>query len=231
MNRIKITTDKPKREKSKYIRVTSVLGFLDSAWKEYWYKNLAKKVPNPMEEADRIGKESGEFGTAVHEIVETYLLKKTLDKVYTDRQVQCANTLIQWLAEARAEVLMVQGKPAIEFEVVSESLGLIGHLDAVLTIGGTPWLIDWKTSSKMRKTFPLQKAAYAKMLQIQYGINVNDGATLRVDRDPSADKQFEISEYHGLLDTYWDVYKAGLDFYSFMNNKGKWAIKKVKGVK
>lgn len=226
VSRVKVSTDKLKKVKSPYIRVTSVLGFLDSAWKEYWYKNLAKSCSNPMEEADRIGKESGAFGTAVHEIVEAHLLKHPLEKVYTPRQLQCAGTLIQWLTEAGAEVLMVDGRPAIEFEVVSESLGLIGHLDAVLTIDGTPWLIDWKTSSKMRKTFPLQKAAYAKMLQIQYGINVNDGATLRVDRDPSVAAQFEVKEYHGLLDVYWDVYKSGLDFYSFMNNKGKWAIKK-----
>lgn len=226
-SKVKISTDKVKREKSKYIRVTTVLGFLDSAWKEYWYKGLAKKCSNPFEEADRIGDESAAFGTAVHKIVEDYLLGKDVGEFWIDDRAHvCAGTLIKWIKEVGATPLMIEGKPAIEFEVKSDELGLIGHFDGVFLIAGTLWLIDWKTTSKLRKTHPLQKAAYAKMLQMQYGITVNDGATLRVDRDPSADTQFEAKEYHGLLDTYWDVYKAGLDFYSFMNNKGKWAIKK-----
>lgn len=226
MIRKRVDSKPAKREKSPYVRVTSVLSFVDSSWYQYWIKGLAAKCPNPVEEAERITEESAAFGTAVHKIVESYLRNEILSETYTPRQLECAGHIIEWLKQTGAKPWMIEGKPAIEFEVVSDKLGLIGHFDAVLNIGGIPWIADFKTSSKMRKGFPLQKAAYAKMLQLQYGIAVNDGVTIRVDRDPAAEPQFELKEYHELQSKYWPVFKAALDTYSYYNNKNDWAIKK-----
>lgn len=210
------------RKASPFTRVTTVLGWIDSAWYEYWLKGLAKVTNNPVAEAGRISTESAEFGTGVHKLVEAYLRKEMPKEIFMPRQIECAGHIIQWLKEVNAEPLMIQGKPAIEFEVKSLGLGLIGHFDAVVQVNGVPWIVDWKTSSKMRRSFPLQKSAYAMMLEEEYGIHVDDGATIRVDRDPAAESQFEVKEYHNLHSKYWPVFQEALNVYNFFNKKGKW---------
>lgn len=228
-SRVKISTDKVKRAervRSPYIRVTAVLGWIDSNWYQYWVKGLEKVTPNPVAEATRIGDESAAFGTGVHKIIECYLRKEPLTEVFTPRQHECAGHLIQWINETGAVPLIIDGKPAIEFEVVSESLGLIGHFDAVLVINGFNYIVDWKTSSKIKKANALQLSAYAKMLHIQYGIDVNNGAVLRVEKDPSKEGQFEVAEYAELKEKYWPIFKKALDVYAYFNNKLEWALKK-----
>lgn len=227
MSRVKISTDGPKRasrEKSPYIRVTSVLNFIDSQWYQWWLKGLAAKCPNPIEEAERITEQSAAFGTEVHKIVADYLMGLDVRAAWIDNRVYtCAGHLISWIKQTGAKPIIIDGKPSVEFEVISESLGLIGHFDCVLKVGESLWIIDLKTSSKIKKANALQLAAYAKMLQIQYGIIVNDGAILRVEKDPAKDPQFEIEEYHSLSEKYWPVFLNCLDVYSYFNNKGKYA--------
>ncbi len=82
------------------------------------------------------------------------------------------------------------------------------------------WIVDYKTASKMKREFPLQKAAYAKMLE-KHGLDVNDGVTIRIDRDPQANKQFELKEYHNLKENYWPIFKKGLEVYQYFSGKVK----------
>jgi predicted RecB family nuclease len=202
------------RKVSPYSRVTTVLDFVNSSWKEYWLKAVG------FDEADRIGKETKEFGTHVHKIVEDYLTKVTTEAVYSDREKECANHIINWIKETKAEVVEISGKPSIEFEVIDEKLKLIGHFDALIKINNTLWLVDWKTSSRMKKEFPLQKAAYAKMLE-NYGLDVNDGVTIRVDRDPKSKKQFEVATYNDIKNKYWPIFKKALEVYKYFSGKTK----------
>lgn len=213
---------------SLYSRVTSVLSFIDSEWYKWWLRGLSKICPNPFAEAERISKESAEFGTHVHKIVENWLLFKEPETIYTVRENECAGYIIQWLKETKAEIIIIDDKPSVEFEVKSEKLKLIGHFDAVVKIDGILWILDFKTSSKIRKSFALQKAAYCKMLEEEFGIIVNDGVTLRIDRDPSVKKQFEVAEYHSLKEKYWPVFEAALMVYSYFNGKGIWSKNKEK---
>lgn len=177
-------------------------------------------VENAYAEAERIGRETAEFGTCVHKIIENHLTNKEDATIYTARKNECANHVIQWLKETKAELVDIGGIPSIEFEVVDDDLKLIGHFDGLFKINGTLWIVDYKTASKMKKEFPLQKAAYAKMLE-KYGLDVNDGVTIRIDRDPSAKKQFELKEYHNLKENYWPIFKKGLDVYQYFSGKVK----------
>lgn len=197
-----------------YSRVTSVLDFVNSQWKEFWLKSVG------FEEADRIGKETREFGTAVHKIIENYLTKTATDVEYTDRQKECAGHVIRWIEETKAELVDIAGVPSIEFEVIDDDLKLRGHFDALFKIRGALWIVDYKTSSRMKRDFPLQKAAYAKMLE-RYKVDVNDGVTIRIDRDPAAKKQFELKEYHRLKEDYWPIFKKALEVYQYFSGKTK----------
>lgn len=195
-----------------FTRVTSVLDFVDSAWKTYWYKSVG------LEEAERIGRESAAFGTGVHAIAETFLTKGVTEidwGKYTDRQHECATHILRWLEQ-------VQAKPLhIEAELLDKKLKLIGHCDLIAEIGGNNWLIDFKTSKKVGKGYALQLAAYAHMANEMYDLNITTGAIVRTPSDPTVTPQFEVYEVHDLA-TYWRVFRCCLEVYQYYNGRGKW---------
>lgn len=194
-------------------RVTTVLSFLDAAWKEHWLRKYG------FEYCDKITKDSSEFGTHVHKIVETWLLKQTLPAGYTQKEIEWATAIINWLAEHKAILLTVDNKPCLEFEVKDEKLKLIGHLDAVFIIDGENVLVDFKTTNDHRRSYPVQKAVYAKLLE-NYGVEVNKGLTLRVPRESEV-AEVDPKWYPNLKKTYYPIWKAGFKFYQYLAGKVK----------
>lgn len=213
--KIKASVRKPA---SPYSRVTSVIDFIDSAWFKYWVKSVG------FEETERIGKESTEFGKAVHSIVENYLIGTPLPEVVTERQQFCGNMLVDWCKQSAIQPVELGGKPGVEVALQSEKYMLTGHPDLVGRFGDqeTIWLVDWKTSKACRKGYALQLAAYAYMLEEQFGMKVDDGVIVRVPSDPNSEPQFETHTFHSLRKQYWPVFLKGLEVYQYFNGKGKW---------
>lgn len=194
---------------------------------EEWKTMLARY--NPLAEADRISDESTTFGKGVHRVVESYLLGTPLPTgmqpdVPTARQLTCGGYMVDWLKQTKAKPLTIADKPAVEFELKDEELGLVGHPDMVCTFGEdtVPFLIDWKTSKQASLDYIIQLALYAELMHRQYGIRVNDGAIIRTPSDPSAVPQFEPHEYHGLREKYLELAMEALDVFKFFSNKGRW---------
>ncbi len=110
-----------KKKEQKLARVTSVLSFLNSAWLQYWYRKVG------FQEADRISRESQEFGKAVHRFAEGYfktvLEQKADEEIYALREGQCGNNLITWFDENKVKPLY------LEQELKDTKIGLIGHCD------------------------------------------------------------------------------------------------------
>ncbi len=255
-----------------YLRVTSIGSFVNSEWKEYWYKSIEKgskgepglldsvanecitfSKTNPtaeqwkaflaartaLKEAERIGKESTDFGTAVHSIAEAFLLgleePKTVaredqwgnpyTRAITAREKFCGGLLVKWCKEAKVKPIVLGGKPAIETALQSETLGLTGHPDLVCTFGDDPtvFIIDWKTSRENRAEYGLQLAAYCLIIKEQFGVDVNDGAIVRVPSDPNSEPQFETHEYHNLLTKFAPAFISALETVQYFKKKGKWA--------
>jgi len=213
------------RKANPYIRVTSVCSFIDSEWWQYWVRNVG------VAEADRISKESAEFGTGVHQLVEDYLRGVQTPPIYSDRQVTQANLIIQWCKQSSVKPLIIDGKPAIELELKSEKYKLTGHPDLVATFSDDPtiWIIDWKTSKEARRTYILQMAAYAKMIKDIYKLESNIGVILRVPSDPNNEVQFETHTVYNLQTKWWPKFEAALDLYNFLKKKGEY--KEVWGIK
>ncbi len=207
------------RKASPYVRVTTVLDFVDSNWKQYWFKSVG------LEEADRISKESTTFGKNVHSIAENHLIGSPLPEELTERQKTCGNYLVQWCKEAVVQPLGLGGKKAVELDLKSEKYKLTGHPDLLCTFGTNPlpWVADWKTSKKCSKGYALQLAAYAYMVKEQYGLEIHDGVIVRVPNDPNAVPQFETHTFHLLLKKYWPMFLKCLEVYHYYNGKGKWA--------
>lgn len=196
-------------KKASLIRVTTVLSFLDSYWWQFW----AKKVG--LDECERVSKVSREFGTGVHEIIELCLTDRTCSaNLFTPRQRECAQYILDWLKETKARVIDIEAK------LEDKKLGLCGHCDLIAEIDGTVFIIDWKTSKKVSLTYPLQLSAYAHMASKQLKMPIDNGVIVRVPNDPKADPQFEVTQYRELK-KYFKIFSAGLVFYKYMTGKVK----------
>lgn len=199
----------------KLIRVTSVLSWIESAWKEYWYRKVG------FEEADKISKESAEFGTKVHKIVEEYLQNPDMD-VAESPELDCAVRIVHYIDSNKITPLFGTWEKSLEIEVKDEKLGLIGHFDMAALIDGQPCIVDFKTSNKMRKSFPLQKAAYAKMANKQLGVKIDRGLTIRSHWNKETQEvEFEVKYYDNLIKTYWPKFKACLEVWKYFNRTAK----------
>lgn len=195
-----------KTKKPSYIRVTSVLSAVDAEWYKYWVKSVG------VEEAERISKESAEFGTLVHKDVQLYLENSGL-LLSTDRVHECSGHIIDWLREQKVKPLY------IEQELIDKKLGLIGHCDLLAEINGHNYIVDFKTSKKIGKSYPLQLAAYSYMAEKQFKIKIDNGVIVRTPNDPKAEPQFEVQEYHNLKKQFWPIFRDCLSVYKYFKGK------------
>lgn len=196
--------------KRKPIRVTSVLSFVESEWKQWWWRKVGFEV------ADKITEESSAFGTRVHKLIEGILKDEV--KVDIDSEVpeeKCAIEVVLWMEQNKMKPFTNDSyAESLEVEVEDKKLNLIGHFDFVAEWKGKSYIVDFKTSNKMRKSFPLQKSAYAKMLS-KNSICVDDGLTIRSHWDAEKKAvEFEVKEYNGLK-KYWKVFKSCYDVYCY----------------
>ena len=185
---------KPKRP----ARVTEVLGFVNAAWKEYWYRSVG------FEKADRVSREAREFGTRVHGLIEDYLVSKAVTFTVNSDEEQCAKLIIDWLNKEEVKILY------IEESLEDKKLNLVGHTDLIAEYKGEPVIIDWKMSKEHRTEYPLQKAAYAKMANAKFKMSINKGITVRVDKEKM---ELDVKVYEGLIKVYWPKFKSCLQVY------------------
>ncbi len=199
------------KKASKLIRVTSVLSYVESAWKEYWWRSVG------FEAADKISKDSAEFGTRVHKLIESYLTDP-LTTFQNSIEFVCAYKVAEYIKDNNITPLLGSWKDSLEIEVKDTKLGLIGHFDMAALVDGQPCIVDFKTSNKMRKSFPLQKSAYAKMANKMFGVKIDRGLTIRSHWNKETQEvDFEVKYYDNLIKEYWPKFKACLDVWTYFN--------------
>ncbi len=200
--------------KYKLMRVTSVLSFVESQWKEFWWRKVG------FEAADKISKDSAEFGTRVHKLIE-HVLKNgvgSLEISTPNPELACALAVLVYLTEHNITPLFESYEKSLEIEVTDKKLGLVGHFDYAALVDGQPCIVDFKTSKNMRKSFPLQKSAYAKMANKQFGVQIDNGLTIRSHWNIETQTvDFEAKYYTGLIKTYWPIFKACVDVFKYFN--------------
>lgn len=204
-------------KQAKLVRVTSVLSFCESAWKEWWWRKTG------FEAADEISKESAEFGTLVHKKIEGALKGEIqLDIESKEPSDQCAVTVIMWLEQNGIKPLFDTYEKSLEIEVQDKKLGLIGHVDYAAKVNNAPCIIDFKTSNKMRKSFVLQKAAYAKMASKMFKLDIDNGLTIRCHwNKEKKEVEFETKMYYDLCGKYWKIFSSCLAVWMYFNRSDK----------
>ena len=103
----------------------------------------------PWEKRD----EAAVRGTDVHVLAEDVLHGREVD--VPEHLVAHVEGYARWVDEFHVEPILT------ERQVASRSLWYAGTFDAIVTIGGATWLLDWKTSKGVYGSTALQLAAYA----------------------------------------------------------------------
>jgi len=118
------------------------------------------------EDADNIRDEAGRRGSVVHNLTEAF--DKGAEIALMGEDGSPRYKLSEWAMFERY-VEFRQRHPAtvhaVELNMVSEQLGYAGTLDRVMTIDGTTYLLDIKTSGAIHDPYWYQQAAYLNLLE------------------------------------------------------------------
>lgn len=147
---------KSKIEDKYYPSVTTIL---EAYYKGYGFNEWLKQVGY---NADEIMRKAGEQGTNVHNMIEAYLQGFKIS--WIDENNRPRYTLNEWQMFCKFIEFFEKYKPELmvqEFTLVSDKLRFGGTVDFIGKINGEIWLLDWKTSNYLHKTYELQLAAYA----------------------------------------------------------------------
>ena len=134
------------------------------------------------EEANRISFMATSRGTAVHQILEDWILGQEAVTKPMPVHVETANGLKQLVSPHLGEVRMVEG------QLFSHHLRTAGTVDLVAEFDGEMAIIDWKTSNWPKKrdqinNYFMQESAYAVMFEERTGIPVTKLVTLVAYKD------------------------------------------------
>ena len=146
--------------KTFYPSVTTVLSAYPKGYAfQEWLKSTGFN-------ADIILEKAGQQGTNVHNAIENFLNKKEL--IWINGEGYENYTLNEWKMICRYmdfhENYVDKDKPmAVETLLFSDGMKLGGTADLVCTINGETWMIDFKTSNGLYKTYDMQLAVYKNM--------------------------------------------------------------------
>lgn len=149
-----------------YPSITTILSSLSKEGISRWIAKVGK------EEAEKIKTKAASRGTRVHKLCEDYLANKG------DYLLKAMPTTIEQFKHIQSyldkHVEVVKG---IELPLYSDELKVAGTCDLFCTMHDTPVVVDFKTSSKIKKEewiegYFLQSTAYALMIEERYGIKV-----------------------------------------------------------
>ena len=152
-----------------------------------------KFVTNAKGAGPRIATKAKDDGTAAHDWFESWIKAKMI----TDMQLaptpasKEANNAIEaflsWIKQHEIAWL------ASEEVVSSDFFKVAGKLDALAIVDGIPSLIDFKTSSQISESYPLQCAGYHMMLE-EMGFKVRQWIVIRTPKDGSPAETLTITD-------------------------------------
>lgn len=146
------------------VYVPSVTTILEAYPKGAQYAEWLKKHG---EDADAIRDEAGRRGSVVHSLTEDFDRGNALHLMDADggpRYKLMEWAMLERYVEFRRRYKDCTTIHAIELNMASADLGYAGTLDRLMTIDGTTYLLDIKTSGAVQNAYWLQQAAYHELL-------------------------------------------------------------------
>jgi hypothetical protein len=156
-----------------YPSVTSILQYMP---KNKFFENWLKDVGH---NSDIIMRRAGDEGTQVHNAIEELLEGKEV--TWMDDYGNARYNELVWGMIIKFKEFWAKVKPELIFMeefTYSDTHKYAGTSDLVVKIGGEHWLIDFKTSNSLHKSYDLQLAAYAKSIEETKGIKIDRTAIL-----------------------------------------------------
>ena len=179
-----------------------------------WYGQIG------FDAAEKIKRDAGDFGTAFHDAA-YQTIKNPSYKTRKKALKPLVENFMTWYSASGFKPLVLEP----EEPYVSAKYGYQGTFDAIGTIDGKLVIADWKTSKRMDRTFGLQLAAYAQLYAEANGLDISafdHGLVVRVDKE----NHKVYTERYDDMASHFEVFKACLDVYNFLNKRGKWEIEK-----
>jgi hypothetical protein len=156
-----------------YPSVTSILQYMPkNKFFESWLKDVGHN-------SDIIMRRAGDEGTQTHNAIEELLEGKEIQ--WMDDYGNARYNELVWGMIMKFKEFWDVAKPELIFTeefTYSDTHKYAGTADIVVKINGEVWLIDFKTSNHLHKSYDLQLAAYAKSIEETKGIKIDRTAIL-----------------------------------------------------
>jgi CRISPR/Cas system-associated exonuclease Cas4 (RecB family) len=154
-------------EGDEFPSVTTVLGYRSKEAILAWRKRVGE------EEANRISRHAAGRGTKVHYLAEDYINNKEIPLIG-----MMPHVVQMWNSLKKSIDGHIDNVRAQEVPLYSKQLRLAGRVDCIAEYDGEPAIIDFKTSSKIKKrehisNYFMQAAAYACMYAERTGEKIN----------------------------------------------------------
>ena len=183
-----------------YPSVTTVLGAYPK--KKEGLQKWRKRVGE--EEANKVSHVASQRGTAVHQIMEDYILDQKPITKPMPVNLATASDLKRMVDAYVGDVKLVEG------QLFSHHLRTAGTVDLVAEWDGKMAIIDWKTSKWAKKrdyinNYFMQEAAYAVMFEERTGIPVERLVTAVAYDQPNGGCQLFIENRDDWIDGFIEL--------------------------
>jgi len=182
--------------KTFYPSVTTVLNaYPKGAYFDQWLRDTGNN-------SHKILKDAGVQGTNVHNAIDNFLKGSRLEliteagqELFTLKEWKMINCFMAFFGLIDPDDFLS------ESIVFDKELRLGGTMDLVCTIDGERWLIDYKTSNALHKTYKMQLALYKQMYENMTGETIDRygvlwlNANTRTEKPPLQGKGWQIKEY------------------------------------
>ena len=131
---------------------------------------------NGFHESRAMRDAAGKSGTKIHQNIELLLEGKELTREgsFTTEEWVKLESFVKWHQDYKPEVI------ALEVPVFSKKGGYAGRVDCIAKINGELYIVDWKSSANIHKSFPLQFAAYANAIEENTDFVINNVAAIQL---------------------------------------------------
>ena len=144
----------------------------------------------------KLGEEAANIGSAVHRWLRLYI-DEAQPEEFTSPEggEKCIEAFLEW--EKTRQIRWQESERLVFF--APRALRYAGTADALAEIDGKKFVVDFKTSKKIYKSYYLQVAAYAAALNEELGLIGEDryeGMILRLDKETGKfqEKAFDITD-------------------------------------
>lgn len=173
--------------------------------------------------ADKLLTDAGDFGTNIHNHLETISKGEILDiTLFKPKQKRCVEAFQEWVdSNVKSFLYTEQSVYNIKEEYAGTEDSIVELLDGRIA------LLDYKTSSYIYDTHELQVCAYLKAHELSYNMKIDTAYILRFEKNEEKEKDMEEREVKN-IDYQYEVFLATLKLWQWKNKYKKGVINDTK---